>query len=592
MRGFLRPYWFALSVSAALALVDTGLGLARPWPMQLAVDHAIGHRPLTGPLHGLPPGGLAVVAAAGAVALVAVSGVTGYLTSYLSGAAAERIGADLRARTYERLLTLSPRFHDRNHSGDLVTRLTGDVSRIQDALVVWLVSAVPDALTLLGLLAVLLAIDPGMTTVALVVVPPLALLAAVRRRQIKRAQRESRNRQGDLAARAAESLRHVRAVQAFAQQEAQSHRFRAENLGVLRADLRALDLEARYSPAADLLLAAGGGLVLWLGVLRVTSGRMTLGVLLVVLSYLAMLYSPVRSLTRLASVLARGAASRERLGELLTSDEYVVEAPGAREAPARPQVLAVVGVEFGYAPGYPVLRGLSLHVGHGEMVCLVGATGEGKSTLLSLLLRLYDPDAGRITVDGTDLRELTLASLRDRIALVPQDPWILDGTVADNIAFGRPGASRDEIVEAARTALVDRFATTLPAGYDTVVGEGGVMLSGGQRRRVALARALLRGAPVLLLDEPTSGLDAESEQAVMDAIERAAAGRMTLVVTHRLRVAALADRVLLLAGGRIAEAGSPADLIMRGGTFAEWCRLQRVEISSAQSVPTQVKGGV
>ena len=584
-------------MSAALALVDTGLGLARPWPMQLAVDHAIGHRPLTGPLHGLPPGGLAVVAAAGAVALVAVSGVTGYLTSYLSGAAAERIGADLRARTYERLLTLSPRFHDRNHSGDLVTRLTGDVSRIQDALVVWLVSAVPDALTLLGLLAVLLAIDPGMTTVALVVVPPLALLAAVRRRQIKRAQRESRNRQGDLAAHAAESLRHVRAVQAFAQQEAQSHRFRAENLGVLRADLRALDLEARYSPAADLLLAAGGGLVLWLGVLRVTSGRMTLGVLLVVLSYLAMLYSPVRSLTRLASVLARGAASRERLGELLTSDEYVVEAPGAREAPARPQVLAVVGVEFGYAPGYPVLRGLynfyfKRVMPHTAAWIARDRTGAYKSTLLSLLLRLYDPDAGRITVDGTDLRELTLASLRDRIALVPQDPWILDGTVADNIAFGRPGASRDEIVEAARTALVDRFATTLPAGYDTVVGEGGVMLSGGQRRRVALARALLRGAPVLLLDEPTSGLDAESEQAVMDAIERAAAGRMTLVVTHRLRVAALADRVLLLAGGRIAEAGSPADLIMRGGTFAEWCRLQRVEISSAQSVPTQVKGGV
>ena len=238
MRGFLRPYRLALCVSAALALVDTMLGLARPWPMQLAVDHAIGHRPLSGPLHGFTPGAVAVVAAAGAVGLVAVSGVTGYLTSYLSGAAAERIGADLRARAYERLLLLSPRFHDRNHSGDLVTRLTGDVSRVQDALVVWLVSAVPDALTLLGLLVVLLAIDPGMTTVALVVVPPLAGLAALRRRQIKRAQRESRARQGDLAARAAESLRHVRAVQAFAQQDAENRRFRAENLGVVRARAR------------------------------------------------------------------------------------------------------------------------------------------------------------------------------------------------------------------------------------------------------------------------------------------------------------------------------------------------------------------
>src|SRR3989440_6850196 len=259
MRAFLRPYWLPLSVSAALALADTLLGLARPWPLQLAVDHAIGGRPLTGPLQGLAPAGLAAVAALGAVTLVGLSGITGYLTSYLSGAAAERIGADLRGRVYDRLLLLSPRFHDRNRSGDLVTRLTGDVSRIQDALVLWLVSAVTDALTLAGLLVVMVAIDPHMTVVALVVVPPLGVLAVVRRRQIKRAQRESRARQGDLAARVAESLRHVRAVQAFAQQDAENRRFRAGNLGGVRADLRALDLEARYRPAARPLLPAGGG---------------------------------------------------------------------------------------------------------------------------------------------------------------------------------------------------------------------------------------------------------------------------------------------------------------------------------------------
>jgi len=585
MRGFLRPYWLALSVSAALALVDTMLGLARPWPMQLAVDNAIGGRPLTGwarSLHGLPPAGIAVVAALGAVALVGLSGITGYLTSFLSGAAAERIGADLRARVYERLLALSPRFHDRNRSGDLVTRLTGDVSRVQDALVVWLVSAVPDVLTLAGLLVVLLAIDPGMTGVALVAVPPLAVLAALRRRQIKRAQREARARQGDLAARVAESLRHVRAVQAFAQQDAENRRFRRDNTGVVRTSLRALDLEARYGPAADMLLAAGGGLVLWLGVLRVTSGRMTVGVLLVVLSYLASLYGPVRSLTRLASVLARGAASRERLSEVLTSDEYVADAPDAVPAPDEPRTLTVQALTFGYDPRHPVLHEVSLQVCRGEMVCLVGATGVGKSTLLSLLLRLYDPDAGTIALDGSGIRGLTTASLRERIALVPQDPWILDGTVADNIAFGRPEANREDILDAARTALVHPFVSAMPAGYDTVVGEGGVLLSGGQRRRVALARALLRGSPVLLLDEPTSGLDAESEQAVMDAIEQAAAGRMTLVVSHRLRVAALADRVLVMTDGRITEAGAPAELTARGGTFADWCRLQRVELPSAR----------
>jgi ATP-binding cassette subfamily B protein len=294
MRAFLRPYRLALSISAALGLVDVVLGLARPWPLQLAVDHAIGHRPLTGwlaPLGGLSAGGIATVAALSAVALVALSGVTGYLTSYLSGAAAERVGADLRAAVYGRLLALSPRFHDRNRGGDLLTRLTGDVSRIQDALVAWLVTALPDVLTLVGLLVVLLLIDPTMTLVALVAVPPLTVLTMFRRRQIKAAQRETRARQGDLAGRAGETLRHVRAVQAFAQQETEGGRFQEHNVGTVRAALRALDLEARYGPAADLLLAGGSGLVLWLGVMRVTSGQMSLGVLLVVLSYLSSLYA-------------------------------------------------------------------------------------------------------------------------------------------------------------------------------------------------------------------------------------------------------------------------------------------------------------
>jgi ATP-binding cassette subfamily B protein len=578
MRRFLRPYRMSLLLAATIGLADIVLGLARPWPLSLAVDHAINHKPVTGwlaPLAGLSSAGLAAVAALGAVALVATGGITGYLSSYLSGAAAERIGADLRASVYDRLLVLSPRFHDRHRSGDLVTRLTGDVSRVQDALVAWLVGALPDLLTLVGLLVVMMLIDPVMTLVALVVVPPLTLLAIVRRRQIKSAQRTARARQGALAARAAESLRNVRAVQAFAQREAENGRFRTDNVGAVRAALRALDLEARYSPAADLLLAGGSGLVLWLGVTRVTGGRMSLGVLLVVLAYLASMYRPVRSLTRLASTLAKGAASRERLTELLDSTEYVREAPDATAAPERPGRLDVTGLGFGYDRA--VLHQVDLSIARGELVCLVGRTGVGKSTLLSLLLRLYDPDAGAIRLDGTDVRAFTTTSLRERIALVPQDPWIVDGTIADNIAFGRPGASHDEVLAAAREALVDEFVADLPDGYATVVGEGGVMLSGGQRRRLALARALLRGSSVLLLDEPTSGLDAASEQAVMSAIVRAAEGRMALVVSHRLRVATLADRVLVLTDGRITEAGTPAELAARGGTFADWCRMQNVD---------------
>jgi ATP-binding cassette subfamily B protein len=329
-----------------------------------------------------------------------------------------------------------------------------------------------------------------------------------------------------------------------------------------------MDLEARWSPVADLLLAAGGGLVLWLGVTAVAGGRMTLGTLLVVLAYLSSLYGPIRALARLARTLTRGAASRERVLEVLDSAEVVPEAPDPVPAAPPRRGIALRGVWFAYAEGAPVLRHLDLEVAAGERVCVVGPTGAGKSTLLSLLLRFYDPDAGAVELDGVDLRHLELESLRGQIALVPQDPWMLDGTVADNVAFGRPGATTGELEAADRVTLIHQLIDVLPDGWDTQVGEGGVRLSGGQRRRVALARAILRDASVLLLDEPTSGLDAASERAVLDALDRAAQGRTVLAVSHRLGLAARADRVVVLDGGRVIEQGPPAELLAGGGAYA------------------------
>jgi ATP-binding cassette subfamily B protein len=334
-----------------------------------------------------------------------------------------------------------------------------------------------------------------------------------------------------------------------------------------------MDQEARWSPLADVLLAIGAGLVLWLGVLAVTSGRITLGTLLVLLSYLGSLYAPIRSLARLARTLARGAASRERVLEVLASDQVVPEDPDALPAPSLGDRLTVRGVGFAYRAGTPVLRDLDLEILAGEHVCVVGPTGAGKSTLLGLLLRFHDPDGGVIELDGLDLRRYSLASLRRRVALVPQDPWLLDGTILANIAFGRPGATRREVEAAARVALVDEFAGRLPHGYDTPVGEGGVLLSGGQRRRVALARAVVRDASVLLLDEPTSGLDAVAEDAVARALERVTAGRTVLAVSHRLGLAMRADRVVVLEGGRVVEQGPPGELLAATGAYARMWRL-------------------
>jgi ATP-binding cassette subfamily B protein len=574
---FLRPYRGTLTLASGLTLVETLLDLARPWPLKLAVDNAIGGRPLGGALavlDGLGTAGLAAVAVGAGIGIVAVGALVGYLITYLTAATAERVGADLREAVFGRLLGLALPFHDRHRSGDLVTRLTGDVARVEDSMVAWFTVLVPEVLTLAGMVVVVLAVDPTLGLAALAVAPPLAVVVALRRRRIRVAQRASRDADAALAGEATEVLRNVRVVQAFTREGEAGARFSGRSRGAVRAALAAMDLEARWSPVADLLLAAGGGLVLWLGVTAVTSGRMTLGTLLVVLAYLSSLYGPIRALARLARTLARGAASRERVLEVLDSGEVVPEAPDPLGAGPPRLGLALRGVWFAYGEGAPVLRHLDLEVAAGERVCVVGPTGAGKSTLLALLLRFYDPAAGAVELDGVDLRRLELASLRRQIALVPQDPWMLDGTIADNLAFGRPGATTEELEAAARAAFLDDVVTRLPDGWNTQIGEGGVRLSGGQRRRVALARAILRDASVLLLDEPTSGLDAASEQAVLDVLDRAAEERTVLSVSHRLSLAARADRVVVLDGGHVVEHGPPGELLDAGGAYARLWALQ------------------
>jgi ATP-binding cassette, subfamily B, bacterial len=577
LRGFLRPYRGSLSLASGLILVETLLDLARPWPLKVAVDNAIGGRPLGGPLavvDGLGPAGVAAVAAVAGIGLVGVGALVGYLVTYLTAATAERVGADLRQAVFGRMLGLGLPFHDRHRSGDLVTRLTGDVSRVEDSMVAWFTVLVPEVLTLAGMVVVVLAVDLTLGLAALAVAPPLALVVALRRRRIRAVQRASRDADAALASEATEVLRNVRVVQAFTRELEAAGSFSGRSRGAVRAALAAMDLEARWSPIADLLLAAGGGLVLWLGVTAVTGGRMTLGTLLVVLAYLSSLYGPIRALARLARTLARGAASRERILEVLDSGEVVPEAADPLPAGPPRHGLALRGVWFAYTEGNPVLRHLDLEVAAGERVCVVGPSGAGKSTLLALLQRFYDPDAGAIELDGVDLRRLGLGSLRNQLALVPQDPWMLDGTIADNIRFGRPDASQAELEAAATLTGLDEILRSLPDGWDTQIGEGGVRLSGGQRRRVALARAILRDASVLLLDEPTSGLDAASEQAVLDALDRAAEGRTVVSVSHRLGLAARADRVVVLDGGRVVEQGPPGELLAAGGAYARLWALQ------------------
>lgn len=564
LAGFLRPYLPPLGAAATFSLAGTALELARPWPLKLAVDHAIGGRALPhwlAPLGHLGPSVFAALAGMTVVLLVATRGVATYLADSLVGSAAERIGSDIRTVLFARLQRLSLRFHDGNRTGDLVNRLTSDVSRVQDALVAGFETLLPDLLTLTGMAVVLVAVDVQLGLVALGVAPLLAVVAGVSRHQIKRAQRRTRSLYGALASRATEIVGNVRVVQAFSREEDEAARFGAASAAVTSSAVAAVKIEARYTPLSDLVLALGSGLVLWFGVVKVARGDITVGTLLVVLAYTSSLYEPIRSLARLASVLAKGAASRERLVEVLEAADVVREAPDAVDAPLRVPRLTLDRVSFAYADTAPVLVGATLDVAAGETVCVVGASGAGKSTLLALLLRLYDPDEGSIALDGVDLRRFKLSSLRERIALVPQDAWLVDGTIAENIAFGRRHASEQQVREAARLALVDEFAARLPGGFGAVVGEGGTLLSGGQRRRIAIARAIVRGASLLVLDEPTTGLDAASRATVLGALRRVARGRTVVIVSHEPAVAALADRVVLLEAGRIAAHGPGEDLV-------------------------------
>ena len=554
----------ALAGSGLLSLLGIAANLARPWPLALAIDYAIDARPidpqafggLLGPLAELPGEFLLVFAGAATVAISVVSSRLDTAAGRAGERAAERIGARLRADVFARSLGLSLRWHGRIRSGELVSRLTSDVGRLLDAIVTATITLVPDLIALVAVLALLLVLDPGLAGVGLVVVPVLALLSIRQRRVVRSTQTAARAAAGRLSGTTADLVRNVSAVQAFGGADRAAGVFARRNADLLRVELQAVDAEARWAPRSNLVLAIGAGLVLVIGGLQVRNGLQSTGHLLVVLAYLAELYAPVRSLTRLSVVLAKAGASADRIAEILFQAESIPEAPHARPLVGPVSRLQFRKVTFGYDADRPVLADFHLELRRGETVCLYGPSGIGKSTLLALLLRLWDVDGGQILVDGIDVRDYQLRSLREGIAYVPQDPWLLDATLAQNIAFGSRTATRAGVEAAARSTGVEEFARHLPLGYDEPVGEGAGRLSGGQRRRVALARAAVSSASVLLLDEPTAALDPVSAERVIAAVRAASRDRTTVIVTHDPQLAEIASRVVVL---------DPAPASMSGG---------------------------
>jgi ATP-binding cassette subfamily B protein/subfamily B ATP-binding cassette protein MsbA len=583
--GYAFARWPALLAVLATMLLQVGLGVLQPWPMKVLVDSVLDDQPLPATLRravdllpGAPtPHNLLAWTVAATVVLFLLGWGLGVVAAYANIWLGQRMVYDLAADLFAHLQRLSLRYHTRRPVGDTIRRVTEDsgcVSTIvKDALLPVLTSLV----SLATMFLIMWRLDAGLTILALAALPLMVI--ALRRYAGPMADRsyEQQEAEGGIYTVVEETLSAIPVVQAFGREEAADHRFRASTHGTLTATLAATRVQFKFKILTGLSTAAGTAAILWLGANRVLDGHLTVGEVLVFLSYLGSLYGPLESIVYTSSTVQDAAGSARRVLEVLRTTPDVVDRTAAVPLARTRGDVRFQGVSFGYEPDRPVLRGVDLAVRAGETVAVVGATGAGKSTLIGLVPRFFDPWTGRVCLDGRDVRDVRLADLRSQIALVLQEPFLFPLSGAENIAYGRPGASRAEIEAAAQAASAHDFIARLPDGYDTVIGERGATLSGGQRQRLAIARALLKDAPILILDEPTSALDAETEAELLSALERLAAGRTTLIIAHRLSTIRHADRIVVLRDGAVAEEGSHAELLARGELYARLHDLQHGE---------------
>ena len=577
----LRPYHGWLIVILLAMLVETAMSLAAPWPLKVILDNVVGtHKapewlaPFQSSLFGHSKMQLAALAGIATVLIAALGAVASYIDNYYTESVGQWVAHDLRMRVYDHLQHLSLGYYDSHQTGALLSTITDDVKTIQGFASSATLGILVDILTIVGMLGVMFWLEFDFALMAVAVVPFLLLFVARLNRAVKRATHEVRHHQSDIVAVVQQGLESIRVVQAFGRQELEESRLYDVSRATTDAALAARRVKSLLSPAVTVVVALCTGFVLWRGTALVLADMMTVGALTVFLAYLSKFFKPVQDLAKMSNTLAQTAVAMERVQAILNTVAIVPERFDAREPESLKGAIVFDHVVFGYDPKIPVLRDVNFSIAPGQLVGIVGATGGGKSTVVGLIPRFYDPGAGRVLIDDVDLRDYKLQGLRSKIGFVLQDTVLFRGTVRDNIAYGRPDASEDEIVAAAKLANADEFIVRMPKGYDSMVGERGLTLSGGQRQRIGIARAIIRNAPILILDEPTAALDTESEKLVIDALERLMKGRTVITIAHRLSTIRDAHKIIVLKDGVVAEEGTHDELLAGGGFYAELYRVQ------------------
>jgi len=589
IRNLVRPYRRGLALVLGAMLVETFMSLAAPWPLKIVLDNVLGEKrlphwmtaSLLGALGNIGKQQIAIGAGIAVILIAAIGATASYFESYISETVSQGIAHDLRMRTYHHLQRLSLTYYDRNRVGASLSTLTADIDTIQNFASSGTLGIVVDILAVFGMAVLMFWLNWVFAMIAIAAAPFLLWFVSRHKKSMKSATKLVRNNESEMVAVEMHGLESHRVVEAFGAEDIEEQRLDVVSQATVQSALRARKIKAALSPVVAVAVAAATALVLWRGAGLAVAGAMTAGSLTVFLAYLSRFFKPVQDLAKMTNSMAQFSVATERVQAILKTDEVIPERPDARPAKFQHGEIAFEHVAFQYDGGSPVLEGVSFRILPGQFVGIVGPTGSGKSTVISLIPRFYDPTGGAITIDGVDIREFQLQSLRQHFGFVLQDTVLFHGTIAENIAYGRPAATALEIAQAAQLANAHEFIRQMPQGYQTVVGDRGMTLSGGQRQRIGIARAFIRNSPILILDEPTAALDSEAEERVIEGLMRLMRGKTVIMIAHRLSTLKAADKIIVLKNGKIAEEGDHERLLALDGIYAGLHRAQPAKTMEA-----------